>query len=353
MTQPTYTVNTQANFLLGGGDLFATAAIIGEADSGDDDVVKVFSTFTELKAYYTAGILVDAAELFFNNGGRLLTTLKIVDASTDQNYIDALTANLQTKDWDYLIIPGNTDDLFHASIVTEINNRAANENKYSTFVTGVDKFEAIATSTARAAVDIDGTIVLCHSALFTGNADADITDTANWKDASYTAAALTGLLCSLPVNDSPTYKPVNIVAGKTLAANDYTTSERNTLTSDGFIVIDKTFTDIYGIILGVTRTGDSAVWPYLLDSKRKVDYIKENAFEISKGYFGNPNDAITRQAIKADISTFLTNTKKDRIIEDFEVEVIVGTTAQSIIINTSVKLISEVNFITFNLTLNI
>lgn len=351
--QPSFTVNTTANLTLGGGTLFGTAAIMGEATTGTVDLVKVFTSMSELKDYYGTGSLVDAAQQFFKNGGQELTTLRIKDTPIDTDYTTALSSFLITKDWDYLIIPGETTDVFHALIVTIINTRAANENKYSTFVTGVDKFEAIATSTARIAEDINGTIVVCHTALFTGTTEAEKLVTENWLDATYTAAALVGKLCSLSVNDSPTFKPVNMIGGNSLTSNDYTKSEKDTLIDAGFIVIDKTFTDVYGVILGITRNGDVTDWTTQLDAKRKVDYIKENVFNIAKTYIGQPNDNVTRQSLKANVLTFMNTTIKDRIIENAEVEVLVGATPQSVILNASVKLISEVDFITFNLTLNL
>lgn len=275
------------------------------------------------------------------------------DTITVTDYGTIIETTLITKDWDYLVTPEQTSDAFHAVMGTYMADRATSENKYSTYVGGVDKFEDISTTIARTATDVEGNIVVCHTANFNGTSSDDKSDTTLWLDATYTACVYAGRLCSLPVNDSPTFKSVAMVGGKSLAENDYTEAEKESLVSRGFSVVGLTFTDVYGMIMGVTRTGNDGIWAFQLDSKRKVDYIKENVYNISKGYFGQINDNITRQAMKSSVNAFMTDISRDRIIESSEVEVLKGTDPRSVIINVSVLLISEVDYITFNLTLNV
>jgi hypothetical protein len=458
MVQPSYTVNTRDNYTLGGGDLYATSAMIALADWGEVGVVKEFSSITELKEFYKSGVMFEAARRFFDGGGRLLSAVRIagttkakasktllstatpvitltgkydgtfgnsisvavlangsnmdvyiyygtkvekflnlatntdivnainasgtgsavvtatlvaatpfVTAATQANlaggangtnisssdYTTVLDTSLITKEWDYLVTPEQTSDNFHATMGSYMATRAVQEHKYSTYVGGVTKFEDISVTTARTATDSEGNIVVVHTSFFTGNAADDKSDTNKWLDATYSAACYAGRLCSLPVNDSPTFKSIAMIGGKSLAENDYTDSERESLISRGFTVVGKTFTDVYGVIMGVTRAGSSGTWSFQLDSKRKVDYIKENVYNISKGYFGQVNDGITRQAIKSSINAFMNDITKDRIIEDAEVEVLKGSDPRSVIINVSLLLISEVDYITFNLTLNV
>lgn len=449
---PYFKTQTTSNFVLGGGDGLSTAALIGKASFGNDNTLKMYSSFSEIKKEFKSGEVVDAAQKFFIGGGQILnivriagsdkaaatlqlnntgseailltglyvgthgntisvtvtenganrdvvitdgtttekyedlstntlivsainassvlvtaseTTASLIDASSatfmaggddgdtlvDVDYTNILSGALMTTDWDYLIIPGKTTDSFHTTIAGLLDNRAVNENKYSIYVTGVDKFEDISTTVTRTASDSDGRLVIIHTALFNGSTEADLLDTTKWLDASYTAALFVGKLCNLAVNTSPTFKSLPMVGGKLLTNNDYNKAERQQLTSAGFIVIDKTFTNTYGAILAVTKT-TAGKWNEMLDNQRKVDYIKTNVYDKSKTYIGNPNDDFTRASINSTISSFLNKTKNSRIIESYELEVLKGTDPREVNINASVKLINELDYINFSLVLN-
>jgi len=448
---PRFTVSTSANFVLGGADVFGTAAVIGLASWGQDSTVIEFSTFTEIKATFKSGQIVDSMERFFLGGGKIVKVVRIVgtdkakstinllngatpsiqldgkyygsygnniavtvltnganrdvtitDGIITENYLDLvdntaivaamassvlvdatkltdslidasskafltlgddgetvatsdystlLQDKLFTKDWDYLTIPAQTTDAFHTTIAGLMDTRQINENKYSLFVTGVDKFEDINTSLARIATSSSARLVVLHTALYD---EGDTSLSASWLDASYTAALYMGKLCSLAVNTSPTFKSLPMIGAKALNDEDYNAAQKESLSAAGFTVVTITTTGVYGTWLGVTKNGDNSVWNFLIDNQRKVDYIKSNVYDLTKSYIGKPNDQISRDAIFSIVTSFLRKTQNDRIIEEgFQVEVLKGAGPREVLINVSLTLINEINFISFSLTLNL
>lgn len=266
-------------------------------------------------------------------------------------YSTAIQNNLFTIDYDYLFIPEINTDSFHTTVSAIMDNRALQENKYSLFVTGVAKFEEIETTLARTSTNYDGRLVVCHTSMYKGS--GVLTDTNNWFDATYTAASLVGKMCSLPINTSPTYKSLPITSGNTLDNNSYTSLQKEQLVANGFIVVGETSRGQYGVVMGVTRTGDSNVWNFMLDNIRKVDYIRDSVYQKSVQFIGKPNDNITRKIIKSSVTSFAISIMRDRIIESYSIEVLKGTDPREININASVLLINELDYINFNLVLNI
>jgi len=327
-------------------------------DGTTTETYENLATNTEIvEAINSGSELVDASEDAATPLVDAITATFLSGGGDGSVVTDDYLAEIQTggsmwlQDFDYLVIPGKTDNAFHSSIQAVMDSRATDENKFSIYVTGVDKFEAIATTVARTATNSDGRIVVCHSALYGGS--GDIEDTNNWMDASYTACAYAGKLCSLAVNSSPTNKTVAFTAGKSLSERFYTSAERKTLADAGFTVFDRLFNNQYGVVIAVTRNGDDSQWQYMLDSRRKVDFILSDVVNVEQQYIGQPNDDFTRKSIRSGASSVLVGARNDRIIDQFNVEVLEGDDPRAVDINITVGLVFEVDFINVNLTLNI
>lgn len=329
-------------------DIEITDGVITEtysALSSNDEIVSAINENSQLcVAEKLSDTLVDATSQTYLTGGSDGTTSNSEIVSYIQNY-------LWLKEFDYLMTPGFTDDSLHASIQALMDSRANNENLYSVYIAGVDKFEDIETTLSRTATNNNGRLVVIHTSLYKGS--GDMSDTTNWLDASYTACAYAGLLCSLAVQYSPTYKSVGFVGGKSLTERFYTSTEREQLLSAGFTIFDRFTPTRYGCVMGVTRTGDSSNWSYMLDSRRKVDYLLNNFVEIGKTYIGQPNDELTRKNIRSGIIGVLLEAKNDRIVDDYQVEVLAGSDPREVDVNVTVKLVNEVDYIDINLTLTV
>ena len=329
-------------------DIEITDGVVTEtytALSTNDEIVNAINSNSQLVvAEELSSVLVDATSKTYLTGGS--------DGATNNNdMIDYIQNYLWLKEFDYLMTPGFTDDALHASIQALLDSRATSENLYSIYIAGVDKFEDISTTLSRTATNSNGRLVVIHSSLYKG--DGDLEDTNNWLDASYTACAYGGLLCSLPVQTSPTYKPVGFIAGKSLTERYYTSIEREQLISAGFTIFDRLTPTRYGCVMGVTRTGDNTTWNYMLDSRRKVDYLLTNFVEVGKSYIGQPNDELTRKNIRSGMLSVLAEARDNRMVSDYQVEVLQGSDPREVDMNATIKLVNEVDYIDINLTLSL
>ncbi len=274
------------------------------------------------------------------------------DGSVTNNDVVTYFQNyLWLVDYDYLITPGFTDDALHASISTLLDSRASQENLYSIYITGTSLFEDISTTLARTATNSNGRLVVVHTSVYSG--DGDYYDPSSWRDASYTACAYAGMLCSLPVEKSPTYKEVGFIGTKSILERFYTSTEREQLISAGFTIFDRLTSNKYGCVMAVTRNGNNTYWTYMLDSRRKVDYLTSKFIESTKTYIGQPNDEITRKNIRSSILSILAGARDDRIVTDYDALVTQGLDPREVDVNVTVKLVNEVDYININLTLTI
>ncbi|ASC72334.1 uncharacterized protein XM38_032910 [Halomicronema hongdechloris C2206] len=139
---------------------------------------------------------------------------------------------------------------------------------------------------------------------------------------AYTAAAVAGLIASLPVQTSLTNKPL-IVPGLALSANpgqQIQLIKRNVLT-----VIPKLG---YRIVKGLTTAGEGAPFS-AIPTRRIVDYAKYGVRSAANPYIGRLNNARVRGALKATLDAFLTRMVEDEALTGYSLEV-TATRAQEI-----------------------
>ena len=314
----------------------------------NDEIVKTLNGSQFVTATKSTNTLISsltATNLTGGNNGDILTSADIVDA---------LETKLWLVDFDYLILPGINSDTIHSSISAMLTNRSKEENKESILVTGGIKFEHIETTLSRNAINSEGRIVFVHSSLYIGNSqiEEDFNEE-NYLDATYTACAYAGMLCRLPVNTSPTFKSIGVLTANKLGVSEYTRQERANLINKGVTVITTTATGSFGPYMAVTRNGNEMEWTFMLDSVRKVSFMKSNLFNITKRYIGEPNDDTTRTSIKGSVQGFLESQVDDRIIQNYNLEVQRGTDPRAVKINAEVLLINEVSYIDISFILNI
>jgi hypothetical protein len=139
---------------------------------------------------------ITATQLSGGDDGETLTPTIIGTAFDDL---------LQTVDFNFLLVPGFTDNSFHSTMVGKVNTRATTEKKYARFITGIAKDESIATALARTASGKRLTVV-APGVKHTHRIDK----TQDVLDGSYLACAYTGMLCTLDVEDSGTREIVNV-----------------------------------------------------------------------------------------------------------------------------------------------
>lgn len=139
---------------------------------------------------------------------------------------------------------------------------------------------------------------------------------------AYTAAAVAGLISSLPVQTSLTNKVLTI-PGLELNANRAQQEQmirRNLLT-----LVNKSG---YRVLKGITTAGEGTPFSSV-PTRRIVDYAKYGVRSASNPYIGRLNNSRVRAALKATLDAFLTRMVEDEALTGYELEV-TATRAQEI-----------------------
>jgi hypothetical protein len=153
---------------------------------------------------------------------------------------------------------------------------------------------------------------------------------------AYMAAAVAGVISSLPVQASLTNKVVN-VPGVSVSLNRGEQEQlirRNVLT-----VVDK---EGFRIVKGVTTAGEGTPFSSI-PTRRTVDYAKYGVRSAANSYIGRLNNARVRGALKATLDAFLTRMVEDEALTGYALEV-TATRAQEIAGEVSVAMTLQPTF---------
>lgn len=138
---------------------------------------------------------------------------------------------------------------------------------------------------------------------------------------AYTAAAVAGLIASLPVQASPTNKPLNVPG----LSVEFTASQLEKLISNRVLVIEKR--DGFRVVKGITTSTNSA-W-HQITTRRIVDFAIYGVRSACNPYIGKLNNDRVRGAMKATLDAFLTRMVQDEALISYELDV-TATRAQEI-----------------------
>jgi hypothetical protein len=139
---------------------------------------------------------------------------------------------------------------------------------------------------------------------------------------AYTAAAVAGLISSLPVQTSLTNRPL-VIPGVTVNANRGQQGQllrRNLLT-----VVPK---QGYRVLKGITTAGEGTPFS-AITTRRIVDFAKYGVRSAADPYIGRLNNTRVRSALQATLDAFLTRMVEDEALTGYELEV-TATRAQEI-----------------------
>lgn len=138
---------------------------------------------------------------------------------------------------------------------------------------------------------------------------------------TYTAAAVAGLISSLPVQTSPTNKVLTISG---LDA-EFSSSQLEKLVQSRVLAVEKR--NGYRIVKGITTATNSA-W-HQITTRRIVDYAIYGVRSGCDPYIGKLNNERVRGALKATLDAFLTRMVNDEALVGYKLEVS-ATRAQQI-----------------------
>ena len=130
---------------------------------------------------------------------------------------------------------------------------------------------------------------------------------------AYTAAAVAGLLASLPVQASPTNKPLTIPG----LAKEFSTSQLEKLVGNRVLAIQKQ--EGFRVVKGITTATNSA-W-HQITTRRIVDFAIYGVRSACNPYIGKLNNERVRGAMKATLDAFLTRMVQDEALISYELAV--------------------------------
>jgi hypothetical protein len=130
---------------------------------------------------------------------------------------------------------------------------------------------------------------------------------------AYTAAAVAGLLASLPVQASPTNKPLTISG----LAKEFSTSQLEKLVGNRVLAIEKR--EGFRVVKGITTATNSA-W-HQITTRRIVDFAIYGVRSACNPYIGKLNNERVRGAMKATLDAFLTRMVQDEALISYELAV--------------------------------
>ena len=131
---------------------------------------------------------------------------------------------------------------------------------------------------------------------------------------AYTAAAVAGLISSLPVQTSLTNKTLTVPG---LAASFNRGQQEQLIKRSVLAVIPK---DGFRIVKGVTTSGEGTSFA-AIPTRRIVDFAKYGVRSAANPYIGRLNNTRVRAALKATLDGFLTRMALDEALTGYELEV--------------------------------
>ena len=322
-----------------GGDGYADNDAIAAAINADSSLVTA-----AVEAGEGANI-IDAITQTFLTGGD-----DGEDSLSNSDYTDAMDNVLLTEDYNFLLIPGVTDDSLHATIVGKLNTRASNEKKYSRYITGVAKNESISTINSR--TSSGKRISLCApNVKYTHRID----DTQDVYDGSYLACAYAGLLCRLDREISGTHETLSVEG---LSVNSSTGKEFYTKVEQENVLQSRAipFSLIGGSIQasrGVTRESDTTSVFFDEVVVDIVDFVRAEVEDYTSTTIGKPNTEDRRSIWAGRIDAILNNALREEIIQEFQPTTLVeGASPDTYIATVNIKPSFNVNFVQLTINVN-
>lgn len=265
----------------------------------------------------------------------------------DSDYIDAINNLLWDEEYDYLLIPGKTDDSFQNNVSSLMSNRETQNNMYSSYISGVDAEESISSIADRTSSGYRIRLVapgIKYINLHDGSEQI--------LDGSYLACAVAGRLCTLDTERSGTRQQVavnDLIIDDSSNKKYYSKDEQSQLLETNVIPVALTNNSIR-IIRDITRNSDKTSPLFEGVIVEISDFVSNELEEYLEGKLGKPNTSDNRKTYESDIDSRFETWKRQGIIENYsESSVEEGGSPDTIIANVSFKPAYATNFVQLNI----
>jgi hypothetical protein len=153
---------------------------------------------------------------------------------------------------------------------------------------------------------------------------------------AYAAAAVAGLISSVPVQTSLTNKPLNVSG----LATRFNRGEQGQLIRRNVLAVVER--DGFRVLKGITTEGEGAPFS-AVPTRRIVDYAKYGIRSAANPYLGRLNNVRVRAALQSTLDAFLTRMVEDEALTGYELQV-TATRAQEIAGEVSVVMTLQPTF---------
>lgn len=303
--------------------------IVGTAAQGETNKVFSFGSFTEAKQTFgsstTDTTLVEALKLIFNNGGRTVYAVRAA-GDTTADY-EAGLALLETELVNIVLLAGQ--DVSNAEMTTALQGHLA--------TTAENKRERIGVIGCGADTDVDA---VAKHGLNSERLVFVAPGVSDKKTGAYTAAAVAGLLSSLPVQTSPTNKVLNLTG----LAVKYNNSQLEKLVNSYVLAVENR--NGFRLVKGIT-TAENRAW-HQITTRRIVDYAMYGVRSACDPYIGKLNNDRVRGAMKATLDGFLTRMVGAEALVGYTLEVSATRSQEiegSVMVNMTLQPTFSIDFI--------
>ena len=297
--------------------------IVGTSEKGPFNKLQIIGSFSEAKEIFGEAdewkgtgkelTLIRALEHIYNNGGKTVYAVRVGEEKkepTNQHYVNGLSV-LENELVNIVLVAGQ--DISNKEVTTALKGHLK--------TTSGIKRERIGLLGSDGVDDLDK--IKGH------NNDSDrlifvapgIVSRDKNLSGAYTAAAIAGLISSLPVQTSPTNKVLTIEG----ISKKFTSSQLEALVNARVMAVENR--EGYRVVKGITTATNSA-W-HQITTRRIVDYAIYGVRSGSNPYIGKLNNDRVRGAMKATLDAFLTRMVENEALISYELEV-TATRAQQI-----------------------
>jgi phage tail sheath protein FI len=316
----------------------STVPTVTEILSGYDDAVQAFGPYDAFAAGAGEQNLTRGIELAYRNGGGVMFARALADDAGQDAYVAAFEQMLK-DDVNILVAPQlSTADAL--SVMGSITEEAENNGKDVIAVVGTDK-TAVADIVAQVP-DNDRIIFVAPGIKAYDSAAKDL----ETLPATYTAAAVAGLLSTLVPQSSPTNK---VLPGVTALEQRFTYGEEKTLLQARVLVLEQRG----GVRVVRGLTSDSGAFRQIT-TRRITDYAKAGMRAVSNPFIGKLNNARVRKALNGAINGFLSAMVADEALISYELSVTASRAdeiAGRAIVNAILRPTFSIDFVAVTLTL--
>lgn len=326
LTVPGTYIRVRAEGLIrAGGISVGNVGIVGTADTGFDlgtvllsDYATAVATFGESDRYQGGAgklNLTRGLAILFANGAKTVFARALdADENPDKTDFKAALTELLKEDVNILVAPElNTADGLETLKAVALD--AEGKGKDLIVVVGSD---ASALADIKAQAPREGRVLLTTPGIFafdklepnpkTGKNGLDVQLAGN-----YGAAAVAGLLASLPPQSSPTNKPL---AGVSKLSKRYAYGEIEDLINGRLMVLEQKG-DVR-VVRGITT--DDGPWKQVT-TRRIVNFAKDGIRKAANPFIGRLNNTRVRKALHGAIDGFLTTMVVDEQLIAYTLDV--------------------------------